>query len=73
MHVTPTSGIVDMLVNVRNHWDRNDAFRAMDRKLSEGVKGTVLRAMLQAYFSHVPEPVCIDKNARRQLSCLRAN
>ena len=62
MYVTPTSGIVDMLVNVRNHWNQNDAFRAMERKLSEQVKGTVLRAMLQAYFSHVPEPVCIDKN-----------
>lgn len=62
MHVTPTSGIVDMLVNVRNHWDRNDAFRAMERELSEQVKGTVLRAMLQAYFSHASEPVCIDKN-----------
>lgn len=61
-HVTPTSGIVDMLVNVRNHWDQNDAFRAMDRKLSEQVKGTVLRAMLQGYFSHVEAAVCIDKN-----------
>lgn len=62
LHVTPTSGIVDMLINVRNHWNQNDAFRAMDRKLSEQVKGTVLRAMLQGYFSHVPQPVCIDKN-----------
>jgi sulfotransferase len=62
MHVTPTSGVIDMLVQVRNHWDRNDAFQAMERKLSEQVKGNVLRAMLQAYFGHVPEPVCIDKN-----------
>ena len=62
MYVTPTSGIVDMLVNVRNHWNQNDAFRAMERKLSEQVKGTVLRAMLEAYFSHTERPVCIDKN-----------
>lgn len=62
LHVTPTSGMVDMLVQVRNGWDRNDAFQAMDRKLSEQVKGNVLRAMLQAYFSHVEQPVCIDKN-----------
>ncbi len=62
MHVTPTSGVVDMLVQVRNGWDQNDAFRAMERKLSEEVKGNVLRAMLQAYFSHVDKPVCIDKN-----------
>lgn len=62
IHVTPTSGMVDMLVQVRNAWDRNDAFQAMERKLSEKVKGNVLRAMLQAYFSHVERPVCIDKN-----------
>lgn len=61
-HVTPTSGIVDMLVNVRNHWDRNDAFQAMERGLSEHIKERVLREMLQAYFGHVAEPVCIDKN-----------
>lgn len=62
IHVTPTSGLVDMLVQVRNGWDRNDAFQAMERKLSERVKCNVLRAMLQAYFSHVERPICIDKN-----------
>lgn len=62
IHVTPTSGICDMLVQVRNGWDRNDAFQAMDRATSERVKGDVLRAMLQAYFGHLERPVCIDKN-----------
>jgi sulfotransferase len=62
MYVTPTSGIVDMLVQVRNGWDRNDAFQAMARGLSEQVKEEVLRAMLQAYFAHARQPVCIDKN-----------
>lgn len=62
IHVTPTSGICDMLVQVRNGWDRNDAFQAMDRAQSERVKGDVLRAMLQAYFGRVERPVCIDKN-----------
>ena len=61
-HVTPTSGIIDMLVNVRNHWDQNDAFRAMERNLSEQIKQRVLHDMLQSYFAHVDEPVCIDKN-----------
>jgi sulfotransferase len=62
VHVTATSGVCDMLVQVRNGWDRNDAFQAMDRAASEKVKGNVLRAMLQAYFEHVERPVCIDKN-----------
>lgn len=62
LHVTPTSGILDMLVQVRNHWDRNDAIQAMDRKTSEQVKTQVLHAMAQAYFDHIDKPVCIDKN-----------
>lgn len=62
MYVTPTSGIVDMLVQVRNSWDRNDAFQAANRQLSEEIKERVLKAMLQAYFAHAAQPVCIDKN-----------
>ena len=62
IYVTPTSGIVDMLVQVRNAWDRNDAFQAADRKLSEEIKERVLKSMLQAYFAHTERPICIDKN-----------
>ncbi len=62
IYVTPTSGIVDMLTNVRNAWDRNDAFQATNRKLSEEIKLRVLQAMLQAYFAHTDRPICIDKN-----------
>ncbi len=62
VHVTPTSGIVDMLVQVKNTWDRNDAFQAAERKHSEETKKRVMSAMLQAYFADVSEPVCIDKN-----------
>ena len=62
IHVTPTSGIVDMLVQVRNGWDNNDAFRARDPQENEALKAAVMRAMFQAYFSRIEEPVCIDKN-----------
>jgi sulfotransferase len=62
IYVTPTSGIVDMLVQVRNNWDRNDAFQAAERKLNEQIKQTVLRSMLEAYFAHTARPICIDKN-----------
>jgi len=61
-YVTPTSGIVDMLVQVRNYWDLNDAFRAHDRELNEKLKCNVLRSMLQGYFKHTDAPVCLDKN-----------
>ena len=62
IHVTPTSGIVDMLVQVRNAWDRNDGFRAADRAQSDAAKEDVLRAMLEGYFARIERPVCIDKN-----------
>ena len=62
IYVTPTSGIVDMLVQVRNAWDLNDAFQATDRRQSEAGKERVLRAMLEAYFAHTDKPICIDKN-----------
>lgn len=62
IYVTPTSGIVDMLVQVRNAWDLNDAFQAADRQLNEANKERVLRAMLEAYFAHTSQPICIDKN-----------
>jgi sulfotransferase len=64
IHVTGTSGIVDMLVQVRNGWDRLREFQAMERRTSEQVKGNVLRAMLQGYFAHIERPICIDKNRR---------
>src|SRR5215472_14368400 len=64
VHVTATSGIVDMLVQVRNAWDRLREFQAMDRKASEQVKRNVLGAMLQGYFAHIERPMCIDKNRR---------
>ena len=64
IHVTATSGIVDMLVQVRNAWDRLREFQAMERRTSEQVKRNVLTAMLQGYFTHIERPVCIDKNRR---------
>lgn len=64
IHVTTTSGIVDMLVQLRNGWDRLREFQAMERRTSEQVKSNVLRAMLQGYFAHIERPICIDKNRR---------
>ncbi len=61
-HVTPTSGILDSLVQIRNSWDKNEAFRAQPRLLSERIKGNVLRSMLIGYMAHVERPVFIDKN-----------
>lgn len=61
-YVTPTSGILDMLVQVRNTWDKNDANRARDRQENEVLKRNVLRSMLYGYFDKESQPVCFDKN-----------
>ncbi len=60
--VTPTSGILDMLVQIRNIWDQNHAFRAMARADSERRKHAVLCAMLDAYFADFEKPICFDKS-----------
>ena len=61
-YVTPTSGILESLGQVKNNWDKNDANRARERNENELIKKNVLTGMLQGYFSHVEQPICIDKN-----------
>ncbi len=61
-YVTPTSGILDILVQTRNAWDKSQAFRVLIRKESELIKGNVMRSILQAYFAHTDKHVCFDKN-----------
>jgi len=61
-YVTPTSGILDMLLHIRNGWDLNPGFRAMNSEQSEEIKRNVLQSMLYTYFDHVEQPICVDKN-----------
>ena len=61
-YVTPTSGITDILVQVRNMWDKNLAFCAMGRRHSETLKKNVLKGILQSYFRHTDKSVCFDKS-----------
>lgn len=61
-YVTPTSGIVDILVQVRNVWGQNKIFCAMGRRQSEVIKRNVLDGILQSYFRHTDKSVCFDKN-----------
>ncbi len=62
LYVTPTSGILDQLGQVKNNWDKSDANRARERNENELIKKNVLKGMLQGYFSHVEQSICIDKN-----------
>ena len=61
-HVTPTSGILDLLLYARNSWHKHPAFLAMPRSESNARQLGVLRGMLDGYFSVAPQAVCFDKN-----------
>ena len=58
-HVSPTSGILDILFSVRNNWDELIEFKANPNE--EGKK-RVLRGILDNYYADVEKPVCIDKS-----------
>lgn len=60
-YVTPSSGILDILIRVRNDWDENKGFCAMGRRQSETIKRNVLEGILQSYFQHTDKTVCFDK------------
>jgi len=61
-YATATSGLIGMLVSVRNAWDATAPMQAMPREASEEAKLRVLRAMLGAYYpEQAPEHV-FDKS-----------
>lgn len=57
-HATATSGIMDVMFGVRNQWDRLVEFRANP---NPSAKIRVLRAILEAYYADIEEPVIFDK------------
>lgn len=61
-HASATSGIQDLMLAVRNHWDQVGAFRAMERAASEAAKKRVLRGILECFHADAPRPVVFDKS-----------
>lgn len=61
-HATATSGILEMLFQVRNGWDRVVEFRAMPDADSMAAKRRVLTGMLTGFFANVDRPVVFDKS-----------
>lgn len=62
--VAGTSGLVDVLLMVRNQWDQIPEMKAMEPPVSEHAKDRVLRAMLASYHSKIITTyrVCFDKS-----------
>ena len=61
-YVTPTSGILDILVMIRNQWNQNHLFKLIPWDESEKTLCQVLRHAMQGYFAHVDKRVCFDKS-----------
>lgn len=58
-HTTSTSGIADVMFNVRNQWDRLIEFQASP---NPEAKKRVLRAIIDAYFADVDTAIVFDKS-----------
>lgn len=63
LHVTATSGIINVIVKVQEMWPLISEFQAAPRVECESSKIRVLKGILDAYFGDAPEgSVCIDKS-----------
>lgn len=58
-HATSTSGILDIILAIRNQWENVNEFKASPNK--EG-KNAVVKGILQNYYSTVERPVIFDKS-----------
>ncbi len=62
IHATATSGILGLIIEVRNYWHKVDTFAAMDEMETERKKINVMRSMLSGYFDDIEKPVIIEKS-----------
>ncbi len=56
---TATSGILDIVLAIRNQWENVNTFQAAPNKTG---KDDVVRGILYNYYSRTPEPVIFDKS-----------
>ena len=60
---TATSGILEILVAVRNTWDKVYEFRAaVDRAADDATRVRVLRGILESYHASGDRPIVFDKS-----------
>lgn len=58
-HATATSGVMDLMFNIRNQWDRMIEFKAAP---NEPAKVRVMRGILENFYADVDKPVIFDKS-----------
>jgi len=60
VHATHSSGLVDVLVTMRNQWERNVWHKAHPEPTEKLHR--VLRAVIDAYYAEIDKPIIVDKN-----------
>ncbi len=61
-HVTSsTSGLLNLILGVRAHWERMAEFKAMNREEANAARVRVLRGVILAFFANVDRTIVIDK------------
>lgn len=60
-HATATSGLLELLFLIRNHWDGFAEMQAMPAEKSEAKKRQVLGGVVHGYFAEIEQPVIFDK------------
>ncbi len=58
-HATSTSGILDIVLAIRNQWENVNEFKASPNKPG---KNAVVKGILQNYYSTIERPVIFDKS-----------
>ena len=61
-HTTATSGILDVLFAVRNHWHEQVEFQAMPEQVRVAALLRVQRSILDGYFADIERPIVFDKS-----------
>lgn len=62
LYVSGTSGILDMCLNVRNHWPKLTEFQAMDPKISTARRVNTIKGMFNGFYADVEQNTVIDKS-----------
>lgn len=61
-YASQTSGLLEVLFNIRNRWDEFIEMKSMDEELSKKRKIAVIQSVVDGFYSDVDKPVVFDKS-----------
>jgi sulfotransferase len=61
-HATGSSGLIDVIKNVRDTFEVNPFFKAMTEEENMERRKGAIQGVIQGYFAGTDKPICFDKN-----------